>query len=80
MLPRDIDETPLDDPDSGEKPGYLMPEPQNDDDFSFAGAVDDVRADDANYIQKKRREAGRRVLAAREDSQIVPRIEIVFDR
>ena len=41
---------------------------------------DDVRADDANYIQKKRREMGWRALAAREDSQIVPRIEIVFDR
>ena len=41
---------------------------------------DDARPDDANYIQKKRRETGRRVLTAREDSQIVPRIEIVFDR
>jgi hypothetical protein len=29
VLPRDIDETPLDDPDSAEKPGYLMPEPEN---------------------------------------------------
>ena len=38
LLPRDIDETPLDDPDSIEKPGYLMPDPENDDDYSFAGA------------------------------------------
>ena len=30
VLPRDIDETPLDDPDFAEKPGYLMPEPEND--------------------------------------------------
>ena len=28
VLPRDIDETPLDDPDSAERPGYLMPEPE----------------------------------------------------
>jgi hypothetical protein len=41
LLPRDIDETPLDDPDSIEKPGYLMPEPENDDDYSFAGAPTD---------------------------------------
>jgi Lhr-like helicase len=41
VLPRDIDETPLDDSDSGEKSGYLMPEPENDDDYSFAGAPTD---------------------------------------
>ena len=41
VLPRDIDETPLDDPDSTEKPGYLMPEPENDDDYSFTGAPTD---------------------------------------
>jgi hypothetical protein len=40
-LPRDIDETPLDDPGSIEKPGYLMPEPENDDDYSFTGAPTD---------------------------------------
>jgi Lhr-like helicase len=39
LLPRDIDETPLDDPDAGAKPGYLMPEPE--DDFSFTGAPED---------------------------------------
>jgi Lhr-like helicase len=41
VLPRDIDETPLDDPDSGEKPGYLMPEPESDPSFSFTGAPED---------------------------------------
>jgi hypothetical protein len=41
LLPRDIDETPLDDPGSIEKPCYLMPEPENDDDYSFTGAPTD---------------------------------------
>jgi hypothetical protein len=41
VLPRDIDETPLDDPDSVEKPGYLLPERENDATFSFTGAPED---------------------------------------
>lgn len=41
VLPRDIDETPLDDAASSDKPGYLMPEPENDNEFSFTGAVED---------------------------------------
>jgi Lhr-like helicase len=41
VLPRDIDETPLDDPDLAEKPGYLMPEPENDETYSFTGAPED---------------------------------------
>jgi Lhr-like helicase len=41
VLPRDIDETPLEDPDSHAKPGYLMPEPESDPGFSFAGAPED---------------------------------------
>ena len=45
VLPRDIDETPLDDPDSAEIPGYLMPEPENDEDYSFGGAPDDYPED-----------------------------------
>ena len=45
VLPRDIDETPLDDSDSAEKPGYLMPEPENDEDYSFGGAPDDYPED-----------------------------------
>jgi hypothetical protein len=45
VLPRDIDETPLDDPDSVEKPGYLMPEPENDPDFTFTGAIEDYPED-----------------------------------
>jgi hypothetical protein len=43
VLPRDIDETPLDDPDSAEKPGYLMPEPENDEAYSFTGARKTIR-------------------------------------
>jgi Lhr-like helicase len=41
VLPRDIDETPLDDAASSDKPGYLMPEPENDDDYSFTGVPGD---------------------------------------
>jgi len=41
VLPRDIDETPLEDADSAEKPGYLMLEPENDENFSFTGAAED---------------------------------------
>ena len=41
VLPRDIDETPLDDPDSAERSGYLMPEPENDSDFTFKGDLED---------------------------------------
>ena len=41
VLPRDIDETPLDDAASSDKPGYLMPEPENDKEFSFTGAIED---------------------------------------
>jgi hypothetical protein len=45
VLPRDIDDTPLDDPDSAERPGYLMPEPENDPEFSFKGELDDFPED-----------------------------------
>jgi Lhr-like helicase len=45
ILPRDIDETPLDDPDSGERPGYLMPAPANDPDFTFKGELEDFPDD-----------------------------------
>lgn len=45
VLPRDIDETPLDDPDSAERPGYLMPEPDNDADFAFRGDLEDFPDD-----------------------------------
>lgn len=41
ILPRDIDETPLEDAGSSEKPGYLMPEPENDDGYSFTGKPED---------------------------------------
>jgi hypothetical protein len=45
VLPRDIDDTPLDDPDSTERPGYLMPEPENDADFTFKGELEDFPED-----------------------------------
>jgi hypothetical protein len=45
VLPRDIDDTPLDDPDVAERPGYLMPEPEKDDDFTFDGQVESFPED-----------------------------------
>lgn len=45
ILPRDIDETPLDDPSAAERPGYLMPEPEQDDDFTFSGELEDYPED-----------------------------------
>ena len=41
VLPRDIDEIPLDDAESRDQAGYLMPEPENDDEYSFSGAPED---------------------------------------
>jgi hypothetical protein len=41
VLPRDINETPLDDAGSSDEPGYLMPEPVNDEEYSFTGAPED---------------------------------------
>jgi Lhr-like helicase len=41
VLARDIDETPLDDPDTTDVAGYLMPEPENDDEFTFSGEAAD---------------------------------------
>jgi Lhr-like helicase len=41
VLPRDIDETPLDESPSAETAGYLMPEPENDDSFTFKGEPED---------------------------------------
>ena len=40
-LPRSIDEVPLEDSDSDEVVGYLMPEPTGDKDFTFGGAPED---------------------------------------
>lgn len=45
VLPRDIDETPLDDANTADRPGYLMLEPENDDEFSFAGELEDYPED-----------------------------------
>jgi Lhr-like helicase len=45
VLPRDIDDTPLDDPDSADRSGYLMPEPDKDSEFAFKGDLDDFPDD-----------------------------------
>jgi hypothetical protein len=45
VLPRDIDDTPLDDPNSAARPGYVMPAPENDSEFSFKGELDDFPED-----------------------------------
>lgn len=44
-IPRAIDETPLDEPDSNEEAGYLMPEPVNDPDYDFRGDIEDYPED-----------------------------------
>ena len=40
-LPRAIDETPIEDDNAEEEAGYLMPEPDNDPEYGFAGEADD---------------------------------------
>jgi hypothetical protein len=40
VLPRSIDETPLDDPSTSDRPGYVMPQP-DDPAFGFGGARED---------------------------------------
>jgi Lhr-like helicase len=45
VLPRPIDETPLGDPEEGERAGYLMPEPQGDPDYGFTGDLNDYPED-----------------------------------
>ena len=40
-IPRSIDEVPLEDTDSDEEAGYLMPEPGNDKEYGFTGAPED---------------------------------------
>ena len=41
VLPRAIDETPIEDDDSDEEAGYLMPEPDDDPDYGFSGEAED---------------------------------------
>ncbi len=41
FIPRGIDETPLDDENTGDIAGYLMPEPENDPEFVFTASPDD---------------------------------------
>ncbi len=45
ILPRPIDEAPLEDTEDGEEAGYLMPEPQGDPDYAFTGALEDYPED-----------------------------------
>ena len=45
ILPRDIDDTPLDDADGTERSGYLMLEPENDAEFTFNGELEDFPED-----------------------------------
>jgi superfamily II DNA/RNA helicase len=45
VLPREIDDTPLDDADGAERSGYLMPEPENDAEFTFKGELEDFPED-----------------------------------
>lgn len=44
-IPRPIDEPPLEDRDDEDEAGYLMPEPVNDSDYTFSGAVTDYPED-----------------------------------
>ncbi len=41
VLPRAIDETPIEDDDSDEEAGYLMPEPDDDPEYGFSGEAED---------------------------------------
>lgn len=45
VLPRPIDETPIEDPEGEEQAGYLTPEPDGDPDFTFAGSAEDYPED-----------------------------------
>jgi Lhr-like helicase len=45
VLPRPIDETPLDETEDWEQAGYLMPEPEGDADYAFTGALEDYPED-----------------------------------
>jgi Lhr-like helicase len=45
VIPRPIDETPIEDGDGGDEAGYLMPDPKDDPDYSFGGAPGDYPDD-----------------------------------
>lgn len=75
MLPRSIDETPIEDPDVEDEAGYFMPIPEGDADFIFNGAPEDFPEDwtepSANGVQlrKDRRKWIPRALAVQVDGQ-----------
>jgi Lhr-like helicase len=67
-LPRPIDEAPIDDDDSPDEAGYLMPEPDHDPDYQFAGEPEDfpdewteagpggvrrLRSDKRNFVPRR---------------------------
>ena len=66
VLPRPIDETPLE--DAEDEAGYLMPEPQSDADYGFTGAVEDYPEDwlETGPRGSIRLRSNRRRFAARE--------------
>ena len=41
IIPRSIDDTPIEEDDAGDEAGYLMPEPKNDPSFVFGGDPED---------------------------------------
>jgi Lhr-like helicase len=45
VIPRPIDETPIDDAEDGEHAGYMTPDRGGDDDFGFTGEVEDYPED-----------------------------------
>jgi hypothetical protein len=58
VLSRDLDDTPLDDPDRAERSGYLMPEPENDAEFAFKGELEDFPEDWVQHLSGSARRSG----------------------
>ena len=52
VLPRDIDDPPLDDADSADRAGYLVPEPVGDEEFAFKGNLEDFPEDWLEFDRK----------------------------
>lgn len=68
VIPRPIDEAPVEDGNGGDEAGYLMPEPRNDPNYSFGGAPGDYPDDwiDASPSGELRLRANRRKSQARD--------------
>ncbi|TPN53896.1 DEAD/DEAH box helicase [Mesorhizobium sp. B1-1-7] len=75
VLPRSIDETPVEDPDVEDEAGYLMPIPEDDADFRFSGAPEDFPEDwtepspNGLQLRKDRRKWVPRLLSVKVDGQ-----------